>query len=131
MKADISDRIDIEKLIVQFYEKVKPDPVIGFIFNDVVDMDWQHHIPVIVDFWETILLDNPVYQKNAMEVHYGLNKKIRLQKIHFDTWLSLFTQTVDALYEGKIATLAKTRAQSIAAVMQFKMEGINNKQTLP
>ena len=131
MKADISDRIDIEKLIVQFYEKEKPDPVIGFIFNDVVDMDWQHHIPVIVDFWETILLDNPVYQKNAMEVHYGLNKKIRLQKIHFDTWLSLFTQTVDALYEGKIATLAKTRAQSIAAVMQFKMEGINNKQTLP
>lgn len=131
MKADISDRIDIEKLIVQFYEKVKPDPVIGFIFNDVVDMDWQHHIPVIVDFWETILLDNPVYQKNAMEVHYGLNKKIRLQKIHFDTWLSLFTQTVDALYEGKIASLAKTRAQSIAAVMQFKMEGINNKQTLP
>lgn len=131
MKADISDRIDIEKLIVQFYENVKPDPVIGFIFNEVVDMDWQHHIPVIVDFWETILLDNPVYQKNAMEVHYGLNKKIRLQKIHFDTWLSLFTQTVDALYEGKIATLAKTRAQSIAAVMQFKMEGINNKQTLP
>ena len=131
MKADISDRIDIEKLIVQFYEKVKPDPVIGFIFNDVVDMDWQHHIPVIVDFWETILLDNPVYQKNAMEVHYGLNKKIRLQKIHFDTWLSLFTQTVDALYEGKIASLAKTRAQSIAAVMQFKMEGINNKQALP
>ena len=131
MKADISDRIDIEKLIVQFYENVKPDPVIGFIFNEVVDMDWQHHIPVIVDFWETILLDNPVYQKNAMEVHYGLNKKIRLQKIHFDTWLSLFTQTVDALYEGKIATLAKTRAQSIAAVMQFKMEGINNKQALP
>ncbi len=130
MKTDITSRNDIEKLITHFYEAVKPDPVIGFIFNDVVHLDWEHHIPLIVDFWETILLDNPVYKKNAMEVHYDLNKKIPLQKIHFDTWLTLFTNTVDKLYEGKIATLAKTRAKSIAGVMQFKMEDINNKKSL-
>jgi|SRR5665647_1091081 len=130
MKEDISSRNDIEKLIIHFYEKVKPDPAIGFIFNKVVHMDWEHHIPVIVDFWETILLDNPVYKKNAMEMHYDLNNKIPLQKIHFETWLSLFAAAVDELYEGKIATLAKTRAKSIAAVMQFKMEDINNKKSL-
>lgn len=130
MKADISSRNDIEKFIIHFYEKVKPDPVIGFIFTNVVHMNWEHHIPVIVDFWETILLDNPVYTKNAMEIHYDLNNKIPLKKIHFDTWLFLFTAAVDEFYEGKIATLAKTRAKSIAAVMQFKMEGINNKKSL-
>jgi len=126
IKKDIETREDINRLIVQFYEQVKKDSIIGFIFNDVVNMNWEVHIPVIVDFWETILLDNPVYKKNAMEVHYDLNKKIPLQQKHFSQWLSLFYSTVDNLYTGKIATLAKTRAKSIAAVMEFKMLGANN-----
>src|SRR5436190_23902439 len=102
MKKDIESRADIEQLIVAFYEKVKLDSTIGFIFNDVVEMDWPHHIPVIVDFWETILLDNPVYKKNAMEVHYDLNKKVPLKKEHFESWMHLFTSTVDELFEGKV-----------------------------
>ena len=126
IKKDIETREDINRLIVQFYEQVKKDSIIGFIFNDVVNMNWEVHIPVIVDFWETILLDNPVYKKNAMEVHYDLNKKIPLQQKHFSQWLLLFYTTVDNLYTGKIATLAKTRAKSIAAVMEFKMSGDNN-----
>jgi hemoglobin len=130
MKKDISSRQDIEELIIQFYEKVKPDPTIGFIFTEVVKINWEHHIPVIIDFWEGILLDNPVYQKNAMEVHYHLNNKMPLQKIHFQTWLNLFISTVDELFEGQIAALAKTRAKSIAAVMEFKMNHNNNNQSL-
>jgi hemoglobin len=126
MKDDIANRADIEKLIVDFYQKVKQDKTIGFIFTEVVPVNWVHHIPVIVDFWESILLDNPVYKKNAMEVHYDLNKKIPLQKEHFDSWLHLFTTTVDELFEGKIANLAKTRAKSIGHLMLFKMNGQNN-----
>jgi len=122
MKADISSRADIEQMVLLFYEKVKADNTIGFIFTEVVPMNWEKHIPVIVDFWETILLDNPVYTKNAMEVHYDLNNKIAIRKSHFDSWVHLFTTTVDDLFEGKIAELAKTRARSIAAVMLFKME---------
>ena len=82
MKPDITSRADIEKFIGSFYEHVKQDKTIGFIFTDVADMNWEKHIPLIVDFWETILLDNPVYKKNAMEVHYDLNKKTPLQKEH-------------------------------------------------
>jgi hemoglobin len=122
MKTDISNRADIEKIVVQFYESVKADETIGFIFTEAVHINWEVHIPVIVDFWETILLDNPVYTKNAMEVHYDLNNKIPLQKVHFDSWVHLFTTTVDDLFCGRIADLAKTRARSIAAVMLFKME---------
>ena len=120
-KNDISSRADIEILIRSFYEKVKTDPVIGYIFTEVVKMDWEHHIPVIVDFWETILLDNPVYKKNAMEVHYALNRKEPLLPQHFERWISLFTTTVDESFQGKIADLAKTRARSIGGLMQHKM----------
>jgi hemoglobin len=122
MKTDINSRADIEKMVLQFYEAVKGDETIGFIFTEVVKMNWEKHTPVIVDFWETILLDNPVYTKNAMEVHYNLNNRIPLQKAHFDSWVHLFTTTVDDLFEGKIAALAKKRAKSIAAVMLLKMK---------
>jgi hemoglobin len=125
MKPDITCRADIEKFIVAFYEAVKKDPTIGYIFTDVVHMNWEKHIPLIVDFWETILLDNPVYKKNAMEVHYDLNKKVPLQKEHFKSWLNLFNSAVDELFEGKTAVLAKTRAKSIADVMLFKMGNTN------
>ena len=121
IKNDIETRTDIEKLIILFYGKVMTNPVIGFIFTDVIKIDLAQHIPIIVDFWETILLDNPVYKKNAMEVHYDLNKKTPLQKEHFSEWLLLFCTTVDKLFVGKIATLAKTRAKSIASIMEFKM----------
>jgi hemoglobin len=120
-KPDITSRADIEKFIISFYEKVKGNEVIGFIFTEVVKMDWDHHIPVITDFWETILLDNPVYKNNAMAVHYTLSEKVPLKEEHFKTWVQLFSETVDEYYEGKVATLAKTRAQSIAALMQHKM----------
>jgi hemoglobin len=121
--TDITTRADIEKLIIRFYEKVKTDDVIGFIFTEVVKMNWPHHIPLIVDFWETILLDNPVYKSNAMEVHYTLNRKVRLEEKHFNQWVKLFVETIDELYVGKVADLAKTRARSIAGLMQFKMNG--------
>ena len=130
MKSDINSREDISLFINKFYDKVKVDPVIGIIFNEIVNMDWDNHIPVIVDFWETILLDNPVYKKNAMEVHYDLNKKFPLEKKHFDAWLFLFNSTVDELFEGKTATMAKTRARSIANLMQFKINDNNNKRSL-
>ncbi len=35
MKGDITNRMDIEQLINAFYDKVKKDDVIGFIFNDI------------------------------------------------------------------------------------------------
>lgn len=126
-KKDIQSRADIEQLIVQFYEKVKPDNIIGFIFTDVVKMNWEKHIPIIVDFWETILLDNPVYGKNAMEKHYDLNKLTPLSKEHFERWLLLFTTTVDELFYGEKAELAKQRAIGISSVMEFKINEINKR----
>src|SRR5688500_12980616 len=125
-RKDITTRDDISLFLRSFYEKVMHDETIGIIFTDVVKMDWDHHIPLIADFWETILLDNPVYKKNAMEVHYQLNEKFPLLPKHFAAWLQIFTETIDSMFEGAITELAKKRAAGIAGLMQFKM----NKTTL-
>jgi hemoglobin len=126
---DITTRKDIEQLVNDFYTRVRSDETIGIIFNEVVKMDWDTHIPLIVDFWETILLDNPVYQRNAMEKHYEINRVYPLKQEHFDAWLRLFNETVDAHFNGSTATLAKKRASSIASVMLFKMNSARNSES--
>lgn len=123
---DIQSRSDIELLLNSFYEKVRKDDTIGFIFNDIARVNWEHHIPIICDFWETLLLDASSYSKNAMQVHYTLNRKIPLEEKHFQRWLQLFSETVDELFSGNIATQAKSKARSIASLMQFKINQHNN-----
>ena len=125
IKNDIISREDIERLMLAFYDKVKKDELIGFIFNDIAKVNWEVHVPIIVDFWETLLLDNHVYDKNAMAVHYHLNKLTPLLPEYFERWLSLFTITVDDMFEGKLASTAKSKAMSIGSLMQFKMQEAN------
>ncbi len=120
-RRDIESRLDIESLITNFYDEVKRDPVISIIFTEIVPLDWDHHIPLIVDFWETILLDKPVYKRNAMDVHYKLNNIYPLKKEHFDSWLSLFYATLDRLFKGPLVELAKKRSRDIAGLMMYKM----------
>jgi hemoglobin len=121
-KEDIRSRADIEKLITTFYEKVTADPLIGFIFNDIMKVNWQAHLPVMYDFWETQLLEENKYTRNAMAVHFEVNRKIKLEESHFSRWIELFSSTIDELFTGDVAESAKKKAKSIAAVMLFKMQ---------
>ena len=123
---DIRSRVDIELLMAAFYEKVKKDDIIGYIFNDIAKVNWDHHLPIICDFWETLLLDSNSYSRNAMGVHYTLNRKVPLEEKHFQRWLLLFFETVDDLFAGEIATMAKKKAKSIGSLMQFKMKQENS-----
>lgn len=126
-RQDIGTRQHIESFVREFYERVKKDPTIGMIFTEIIKIDWNHHIPLITDFWETILLDNPVYRKNAMEKHFDVNRLISLKQIHFEAWLNLFNATLNDLFRGPVTELAKKRARSIAEIMLLKMNQANDK----
>ncbi|GAB2829698.1 group III truncated hemoglobin [Ferruginibacter profundus] len=121
MKKDIESKNDIELLVNTFYEKVKADESIGYIFTDLVKVNWQKHLPVMYNFWENSLFYTGSYEGNPMEMHKHLHRAIPLSAAHFKQWILLFTNTVDELFEGKTADLAKQRAISIATVMQIKI----------
>lgn len=121
MKKDIENRDDIVVLINTFYEKVKKDKVIGYIFNDVAKVNWEKHLPVMYNFWENVIFFTGSYTGNPMTAHKQLNQKTRLNADHFQEWIKLFTKTVDELFEGDKAELTKQRAVSIATVMQIKI----------
>jgi len=121
MKRDIENRKGVEQLINSFYNKVKQDDVIGFIFNDVAKVNWEKHLPVMYDFWESIIFLTNKYSGNPMEVHMHLNHRVQLTKEHFARWLTLFTGTVDELFEGKKADLIKEKAISIATIIETRI----------
>jgi hemoglobin len=121
MKRDIESKKDIELLVNTFYEKVKTDPVIGYIFNDVTKVNWDKHLPVMYDFWDNAIFYSGGYTGNPLKTHQQLHTFSHLNTQHFERWIELFTSTVDELFEGDKAGLAKQRARSIAAVMQIKI----------
>ena len=121
MKRDIETREDLLMLLNKFYEELLKYESISYIFTDVARVDMQKHLPVIVDFWEMVLFGTPTYNKNAIQPHIILHQKSKFEKHHFDTWLRHFGRTVDELFEGDIAFMAKQRAKSIATIMQIKI----------
>ncbi len=121
MKTDISNIKDIETVINSFYDKVISDEKIGHYFTDVAKQNWNQHLQVMCSFWENIMFHSGIYEGNPMELHQKLNKTSTLKMEHFQRWTKLFTETVDALFEGDKAEYMKQRAVSIATVMQINI----------
>jgi len=119
---DIQERADIELLVKRFYEKVMPDPLIGAFFTSVVHFSWEVHIPVMISFWESVLLGVQSYKGNPMVKHIELNALQRLEPAHFERWLALWEETVKTYYRGEKAQMAIDRAHSIAKIMQAKIK---------
>lgn len=125
MKNDISNRNDIAALVNAFYEKVKLSSI-GHFFNDVVNVNWEKHLPKMYDFWEGIVFGSSNYSGNPINTHKEVHSLHAFSKTDFEVWLKLFYETVDEMYAGEKAELIKQRATSIATVMQLKV--IHNNQ---
>ena len=83
---DIETRADIDALLVKFYERAFADELIGFIFTEVARLDLVHHLPIIGDFWESLLFGSDDYSKrgrNPLQIHAVLNQKTPLETKHF------------------------------------------------
>ena len=113
-KADIVSREDIQLLVDRFYDKVNANPLLAPVFGHV---DWRKHLPVMYNFWSSILLGDSSYQGNPFQKHVSLP----LTSTHFKQWLELFHKTVDENFVGGKAEEAKSRADNIASVFQFKL----------
>jgi hemoglobin len=121
MKNDIESKREIELLVDTFYSKVKADELIGYIFTDIANVNWEKHLPIMYSFFENMLFYTGSYTGNPMELHKHINRLYPLTTEHFVRWNLLFNTSVDELFTGEKAELAKQRAKSISAVMQIKI----------
>lgn len=122
VKPDITTRKDIHSLVVVFYTVVREDATLGPIFNRVIT-DWEHHFEIITDFWETSLLAKKSYKGDPFIAHQNVDKTMNssLTMEHFGIWLNLWIETIDSLYKGEIAEMAKRRARKMATFLFIKI----------
>lgn len=123
-RSDIETRADCEQLVRAFYGRALTDPIIGWIFTDVAKLDLEEHVPQIASFWETILLGVKSYSGAPFAPHAVLHEKIGLQAGHFGRWLALWSETVDELFAGERAELAKAHALRVAQAFHQRLQGL-------
>ncbi|WP_192823802.1 group III truncated hemoglobin [Rufibacter sp. LB8] len=116
-QQDITTQEDVIQLVDTFYAHVNQDELLGPIFNQVAQVDWEHHLPNMYNFWGTVLFGTMAYKGQPFPKHLALP----IDRSHFTRWLALFVQTVDELFTGTMADQAKQKAASIANIFQMKM----------
>ena len=116
-KKDILQLEDIKLLVDTFYDKVRKDELIGPIFNDKIQDRWPQHLAKMYTFWQTVLLGEHTYYGSPFPPH----AQLPVEKEHFETWLALFSQTLDELFSGEIPKEALWRANKMAEMFQYKI----------
>ncbi len=121
MKKDISNRNDLYMIVSEFYKKLLSNNEMKHFFEKFQNKNiLEEHLQVLVDFWDNVLFQSGKYRKNAMRPHIDLHQEKPFSEKHFEIWLQLFNQSIDAHFEGTNTTIIKNRALSIAAVMRIK-----------
>ncbi|MCF8284192.1 MAG: group III truncated hemoglobin [Sphingobacteriales bacterium] len=129
MRKDIENTEDIKVLVDSFYAKVNEDELLAPIFNTVAKVNWEAHLPRMYAFWNSLLLDSNEYRGQPFDKH--AEHSAHIHALHFDRWIRLFSATIDEHFDGPKAKLAKTRAESIGAIFQYKMDFIRMNPIVP
>lgn len=115
---DIQNREDVALLVNTFYTKVRANDELGPIFNSAIK-DWDSHLIHLTNFWESQLFRKNVFSGNPLKKHVEVdeNNNNQLTNDLFGLWLQFWLGTIDELFEGELANLAKDRARNIASFM--------------
>lgn len=122
VKQDILSLGDVKLLVDTFYDKVREDELIGPIFNDRIQDRWPQHLAKMYTFWQTVLLGEHTYYGSPFPPH----AQLPVEKIHFERWLNLFSETLGELFTGEVAKEAIWRANKMAEMFQFKINHYRN-----
>lgn len=130
-KPDISGRAEIETLVNTFYDRVRVDEVLRFIFDEVAQTNWSTHLPKMYAFWETVLFRSGGYSGNPLTAHAKLVPQTAMGREQFDRWLTVFRATVDDLFAGEHADHIKNCAADMANVIHARINAVPDQRFDP
>ena len=123
MLTDIETREDLYQLVRTFYAQVLEDELLSVFFKEIAPIDIELHFPTMVNFWETVLFSKASYKGNPMLKHLKISHLKRLEPLHFNRWIYLWTETVEANFQGENAKKILQKAIQIRALMEYKVQG--------
>lgn len=120
-KKDITSRHDIFILVSTFYEKVKKDRLLSPFFSGIEN--WDEHIEKLCTFWESSLFLQTKYLGDPLKAHVKVDREneYSISQNHFGHWMNLWFETIDELYEGEYARMAKNRARKMSTFLYLKI----------
>ena len=104
----------IERLVRNFYGKVRLDPVLAPIFDARI-VDWEPHLRQMCAFWSSVALMSGRYHGTPMVKHLPLP----IDGAHFDRWLALFEATAREICPPEAEAHFVQRARRIAASLEL------------
>ena len=108
------DEQRIAVLVDRFYDKVSADPLLGAVFNPVID-DWDEHKRLLTSFWVGVALRTGAYRGNPMAKH----RPHPIQRIHFQHWLGLWEATCREVLDEEAAARMIEYAHRIGTGLQM------------
>ncbi len=120
--GDIVSRDDVFLLVTSFYAKVRKDKLLGPIFNTIIK-DWDKHLEHLTDFWESNLFFSKKYKGDPIKKHIDVDSYYdgKINELHFGIWMNLWYETIDELFVGDTAQIAKNRARNMGTFIHIKM----------
>lgn len=121
-KTDMNTREDVFLLVKTFYGKVRKDELLGSVFNGIIE-DWEEHFERLTDFWESNLFFRKKYHGDPLQKHIEVDQQVggTINEMHFGVWLNLWYQTIDELFEGEHANIAKNRARNMGTFIHLRI----------
>ena len=111
------DEAMLDRLVRDFYGRVRGDPVLGPIFDRAVH-DWDSHLDRLAAFWSSVALLTGRYHGRPMQKHMPL----ALEPPHFDRWLALFRATAQEVCPPAGAAHVIAKAEQIAVAIAANIE---------
>jgi len=117
-------RENLEILVTSFYQKAMRDDLIGHYFTlelgeDITDFEWVRHIDILVDFWSSVLIDDPEYNSDPYGPHFTI---IGLKEQDFVRWVKLFIETSDEIYVPDVSMLFQEKAKFYAQEFMTRLK---------
>jgi len=120
---DLDSPGEIAEMVRRFYQDVAQDDLLGPMFNDVAQVDWNEHLPKLTAFWCRALLGLEGYVGNPFRAHSLINDRAPFTAAHFDRWLGLFHDAIELGWTGPNAEHALALAHNVARVHASQLVG--------
>lgn len=110
------DEAFIDRLVEEFYARVRTHERLGPVFNGAVE-DWPDHLAKLKSFWASVALHSGGYSGRPMQAHMRVSS---IEPAHFGEWLYLFQQTLRDIAPNEAAVeYFMVRAQRIGESLKL------------
>lgn len=121
----------IDRLVEQFYARVREDPVLAPVFASRI-ADWPAHLARMKQFWAVILRGEGNFSGSPMALHVAIDA---IEEFHFQRWLALFEVTLrdlegDPAATALVAARARTIADSLLTGIRIHRDGRRDPQAM-